>query len=109
MEKRVKKMAILARPSPGFMGGALLAMLATVSPVHAGWLVEGIVVVGVPGDDGAGTSSGTIRQVRVMKLFHARSLCFYTQWECLESAIQDRITRSPSKLLTSHLIVPPEK
>jgi len=40
MKKRLKKTAILARPGPGFMGGALLAILIAVSPVHAGWLVE---------------------------------------------------------------------
>ena len=51
MKTQVKKMAILARPGPGFMGGALLAMLLTVSPVHAGWLVEGqkVEAFGAPG------------------------------------------------------------
>jgi len=40
MKKRLKKMATLARSGPGFMGGALLAMLGTICPVQAGWLVE---------------------------------------------------------------------
>ncbi|MCK5920914.1 MAG: FG-GAP repeat protein, partial [Methylococcales bacterium] len=40
MKKRLKNAAILTRPGPGFMGGALLVMLAIISPIRAGWLVE---------------------------------------------------------------------
>ena len=36
----MKMITTLARPGPGFMSGALLAMLVTISPIHAGWLVE---------------------------------------------------------------------
>jgi hypothetical protein len=40
MKIQLKKSAFIARPGPAFWGGALLAMLIVVSPVHAGWLVE---------------------------------------------------------------------
>ncbi len=79
MKKRLKKMATLARSGLGFMGGALLAMLITTSPIHAGWLVEeqklvapdaapadsfgtsiavsgNTAVVGAPGNDGSGSA-----------------------------------------------------
>lgn len=82
MKKRLKNAAILTRPGSGFMGGALLVMLAIISPIHAGWLVEDqmvlssdgaegdsfgnsvavfgdTAVIGAPGDDDAGENSGS--------------------------------------------------
>ncbi|RUM94246.1 MAG: hypothetical protein DSZ28_04155 [Thiothrix sp.] len=83
MKTKLKKTAFLARPGPAFMGGALLAMLVAVSPVHAGWLVEDqkltasdaaagdafgdsiavsgdTAVVGAYGDDDQGEDSGSV-------------------------------------------------
>jgi hypothetical protein len=37
---KVDKILFFTIPSPGFIGGALLAMLLIVDPIHAGWLVE---------------------------------------------------------------------
>jgi predicted amidohydrolase len=40
MEAQLKETTFFGRLGPGFMGGALLAMLVAVNPIHAGWLVE---------------------------------------------------------------------